>query len=104
MTLIFEHDNRLVVYAVKSLLESNGIECYLKNEHAQTMSVELGMSNAYLELYLLHDQDNEKARVLLVEHFQQEVQGADWRCEQCHSENDAGFNICWNCQASVIGE
>ena len=45
MKLVYTHENSPAVHSAKNILEMNGIECLLKNEHGSTMGGEFGITN-----------------------------------------------------------
>lgn len=98
MKLIYKNENRAIVYSVKNILELNHIDSQIKNEYGHTSGGELGLPNSLLELWLLNDQDYEKARSIIETQIADPTDTKPWICDKCGEENEGNFEICWNCQ------
>ena len=94
MQKVFTHENRLIVYNMKNLLEEQGIECLIKNEFAGGGVGDLAPFETWPELWV-HKKDFNKAEkiCLAVSQDSQET----WLCHHCGESNDDSFQICWNC-------
>lgn len=97
MKLIYTHENRVLVSNARNLVENAGIDVMLKNEYAGGGMGELSPWDTWVELWVVDDADYDRARALL-ERAEGAAEGAQWRCRHCGELNDAGFEICWNCQ------
>ncbi len=98
MKLVYENENRALLYSVKNRLELEGIECHMKNEYASTTGgSSLGISNT-LELWVINDSDFETARLTIETQLAKSVNKCEWACSQCNEENDASFESFWKCQ------
>ena len=89
---------------MKNLLESNGIDCHIKNESMQGIGIgELGM--CWPELWIKDTAKQDNAKKLIDEalsHVDEVVE--DWTCKSCSEANEGTFNICWNCSEPKIKE
>jgi len=56
MSLVYRNENPLFVHSAKNILDINGIDSFLKNEHGSTMGPEFGSSNL-LELWVSNSDD-----------------------------------------------
>lgn len=97
MVRVFCSDNRLRVQQVKDLLEGYGIPCFVKNEYAIGGVGEIAPFDAWPEIWLTDDEWFTRASKLIAEFESAENQGSDWVCRQCHEQNEASFELCWNC-------
>ena len=61
MNIVFEHENKAILHSAKNLLELNGIECLVKNEHSATAGGNLGICNTAAELWVVNGADAEMA-------------------------------------------
>lgn len=79
-------------------LESDGIKARVFNETLQGGVGEL--PHVYPEVWIEDERDWERARAL-VENFERRVTRDKGvvRCPDCHEENPASFEICWQCGA-----
>lgn len=100
MRLIYKHDNVAILHSAKNILEINGIEAFVKNEHSSTSGARFGISNMFMELWLNHDEDFEKANTILERDMNNQVDAKPWVCGNCKEENDGAFEVCWKCQHS----
>ena len=98
MKKVFSSDNRLQIQQIKDLLDSYNIPCFIKNEYAIGAIGELGPFDAAPEVWLTDNEWYQRASQL-IEEFESDNQkpGSPWICQQCHEENDASFEICWQC-------
>ena len=104
MKLVYKHDNISILHSAKNILEISGIESFVKGEHGSTMSANFGITNIFHELWLMNDQDFEKASSIIENEITNPEIKDSWICTKCSEENDGSFEVCWKCknaQASV---
>ncbi len=99
MNLIYRNENSLVVYSAKNILDINGIENFLKNEHGNTMGREFGTSNL-LELWVVNSEEQQKALSLIENELKDSTNQPAWICNECQEKNEGNFKLCWNCQSA----
>jgi len=90
MEKVFTHENRMIVYNMRNLLQGEGIETVMKNEFSGGGVGDLpafDTSQAELALSILDDVTHSAA-------------SEDWFCNGCRETNDAAFRLCWNCGQS----
>ena len=68
MIKVFEDLDFMLVGPVQSLLESNGIETFLKNEFGSSVVGELPFVEVVPQLYILEAKDLQQALELIAEH------------------------------------
>ena len=101
MKLAYENESRALIYSVKNLLESENIDCHLKNEFSSTTGgADLGISNLTLELWVINDSDLDKAQSIIEAQLTKSANSSDWICSECKEENDGSFESCWKCQTN----
>lgn len=100
MDLVFRHTNRAIVMSAKIRLEQEGIDCFIKNEHTNTSGAEFGIANMYLELWIHHEADRNRAAEIIKGDVENTSEAPAWTCPACGEENGGNFEFCWNCQAS----
>ena len=98
MKLVYTHENRLLVGNAQNILEMNGFQVVLKNEHISSVMGETSVFDAWPELWVVRDRDYSRACALLEQSLAEVAERDDWRCKQCGENNDASFDICWQCQ------
>lgn len=114
MKLIYTHENRFFVSNAKNILENAGVSVYLKNEYAAGAAGDLSPFDAWLELWVLDDEQYEKA-ISVIQPYKatwekssrdkrvfgrHDNSAADWLCQKCHEKNDPSFELCWYCHGS----
>jgi hypothetical protein len=97
MRLVYQHENRGLVYSVKNLLSLHDIDCLVKNDFGNPMGAEFGINNTLLELWVSNDDDYQNALRIIAEQ-EQAPDNKPWICPNCGEENGEQFALCWNCQ------
>jgi len=96
MKLIYTHANLIIVANMQNVLENNGIDTFLKNEHLSAAAGEVSPFDAWPEVWIPHDSDYDKAKSI-IDNITNNDNSRDWYCPQCGELNDASFEICWQC-------
>ncbi len=96
MKRIFSHENRMIVFNMKNLLQAAGIETIVVNEFAAGGVGELSTLDTWPELWLENDSRLAEAEAILRDVQDNKNQQARF-CRGCQEQNDAAFQICWNC-------
>lgn len=100
MQKVFTHENRLIVFHVKNLLEGEGIACQVKNEFSSGGVGDLSPFETWPEIWI-EDQDLAQAELIIKKQSLNDPgPGLTWRCAQCGEKNAGNFKICWNCNHS----
>jgi hypothetical protein len=81
----------------RNVLEQNGIRCMIKNEQLSGALGEVPVFECLPELWVLNDDDLDRAEKLIRELRFDGPKGTPWVCPNCSEENDAQFAACWNC-------
>jgi hypothetical protein len=97
MIKVFENFDFSRVGQVQSLLESNGIATFVKNQFGSSVMGEVPFVEVCPQLFILNERDLIKAQGLLQEISPVEESGEPWLCSQCQSEIESQFEQCWNC-------
>lgn len=100
MKCIYTHENVVVLHSVKNILALNNIESFVKNEHSIPIGARHGINNIFLELWILNDQDFEKASAIIDREVNNPEVKASWTCSVCGEANEGSFEICWKCQSA----
>ena len=87
MRTVYKHQNSAILYSVKNMLDRNGIDTYVKNEH--TASKLLGIME--FELCVLNDQDYDKALSIIEKQIISPPVKKAWVCAKCGEENEGSF-------------
>lgn len=97
MKLIYTNENRLLVSNIQNIVENVGISVMLKNEYAGGAAGELIPHETWLELWVVDDEDYDKAMHTIDNAFSS-PDSTGWHCTHCNEHNDASFDFCWQCQ------
>ena len=98
MRMVYTNENRFIVGNAKNILEINGLDVVLRNEHASSVIGEVSAFDSWVELWVLKDTDYDRA-CEIIETSLSKVGAQEWVCTLCNEENDVSFEVCWNCQA-----
>lgn len=90
--------NSLEAHVAQGLLEAEGLQSYLEGEHGN-----LAMSYATSAIggvrLMVEQADTELALAVLSRSEECVPRGEEWQCLKCFETVDAGFEVCWNCEA-----
>ncbi|MEM7561977.1 MAG: DUF2007 domain-containing protein [Pseudomonadota bacterium] len=100
MKKILTHENRMIVYNLKNVLQAEGIETRVVNEFAAGGAGDLATFDTWPELWL-EDESREVEAHQLISTILNHTDDRDWFCRHCQEKNAASFQICWNCGTSA---
>ena len=95
MQKLFTHENRLIVYNIRNLLQEQGIECTINNEFSAGGAGDLSPLETWPELWLIDDRDRQQALEIIDK--LQHVDDEETTCPECGEPNAGSFKLCWNC-------
>lgn len=96
MKLVYTHPSLIAVAQARASLEQQGIESEIHNQYAAGAIGELAPIDAWPELWVMRDRDEDLARTLIDQATTSEV-GPDWACDACGNANPESFERCWSC-------
>ncbi|MCP4983113.1 MAG: DUF2007 domain-containing protein [Gammaproteobacteria bacterium] len=96
MKQIFTHENRMIVFNMKNVLEGEGIETFVINEFAAGGAGDLATFDTWPELWIEDETRLAEARIIVQEILTAGDRGG-WICRGCQERNDVSFRVCWNC-------
>lgn len=99
MKKLYTHENRMIVFNLKNVLQESGIETLVVNEFASGGVGDLAAFDTWPELWITDEAQFEQATSIL-RGIVDGVAGADWYCRFCQEKNDASFELCWHCGRS----
>jgi len=102
MIKVFEDFDVTLVGHFQSVLESNGIETFMKNQFGTSGAGELPFVEVIPQLWVLNEADVERAKglIALVSTPDETEQPTPWQCPQCHTPQEAAFTHCWKCSSA----
>lgn len=96
MKKIFSHENRMILFNIRNLLQAEGIETRLVNEFAAGGIGDLPAFDTWPELWLEDETRLDEAQAIIKAAFEG-GEGQAWYCRGCQERNEASFQICWKC-------
>jgi rubrerythrin len=102
MIKVFEDFDITLVGHYQSVLESNDIATFMKNQFGTSGAGELPFVEVVPQLWVLNEADIERAKALIEElHDPDNTQQLKaWDCPRCGTAQEAAFTHCWKCSAA----
>ncbi|MCH8105040.1 MAG: DUF2007 domain-containing protein [Proteobacteria bacterium] len=100
MKKLYTHENRMIIYNLKNVLQDSGIESQITNEYASGGIGDLAAFETWPELWVLNSNQFKQAESIL-DGILCGRSGPEWYCRGCQELNDAAFELCWNCGREV---
>ena len=98
MKKVFVSQNLIEVEMRKERLEQAGIRCMIKNQRSSGLAGEIPFTEVFPELWVIQDEDYDRARQLLEEGLISLPSNQDtWVCAGCGERHESQFATCWNC-------
>lgn len=97
MEKVFTHENHLIVFNLKNILEDHGIDCSIKNEYSSSGAGVLSPLETWPEIWVENKTESLKAEQIIAQTLGDFTSGKEWICTNCGEKNSANFKICWNC-------
>jgi len=98
MKKIYSAQDPLMIGHLKNILESQGIDCVLKNTYLAGAVGELPPIECWPELWVVDDAEYSMAEGVLGKALAPlESVRKPWRCAKCGEEVEGQFTECWNC-------
>jgi hypothetical protein len=94
---VFEDFNFSRVGQMQSLLESEGIRTFIRNEYGSSVVGELPFVEVVPQLYVLEEKDLPRAKALIRLDLPVEDGGDGWICPECGIDVEGNFSKCWKC-------
>lgn len=97
MILVFEDFDFSRVGQMQSLLESHGIETFIRNQFGSSVMGEVPFVEVVPQLFVLKQKDVDRAVELLQSNRAVAQSAVDWTCPGCGVDVDGQFSHCWQC-------
>ncbi|MDP1558667.1 MAG: DUF2007 domain-containing protein [Nitrosomonas sp.] len=101
MKKVYSANSRIEAQIVLDLLEHAYISARLFNEHAQSGVGEIPFTHAYPEVWVIRDEDYERARAIVYTYEKTPIAPGIILCPNCGEENPRNFQLCWHCDAGL---
>ena len=96
MKKVYTHENRMIVFNMKNVLQGEGIETVVVNEYAAGGAGDLPTFDTWPELWVDDEAMLAQAQAIVEKIGSAGAKAARY-CRKCGEQNDVAFRICWNC-------
>ena len=97
MKKVYSTDDGILAGHIHSILEENGISCWIKNLNLSGAMGELPPIECWPEIWLIDEDDYGKALDIVHTYLAPTADDArDWKCE-CGEILEAQYRSCWKC-------
>ncbi len=100
MKTVYSAPNIALVSLFKNILESHGIECWIKNQFLGAAVGDIPPIECWPQLCVDEDKFEEASRIVEEALSSENDQTEPWKCESCGEEIEGQFSECWNCGKS----
>ena len=97
MKRVATHELLAEIGHLKNVLEQAGIPCLVRNEQLSGGLGEIPFIDCFPELWVVRDDDLERARALVDQQRRGAADSSGWRCGNCGESNEGQFSACWQC-------
>ncbi|PQV64938.1 Putative signal transducing protein [Abditibacterium utsteinense] len=97
MRCVFTSLNVAEVGLLRGLFESEGVECFTRNEQLSMASGSVPFLECQPELWILKDEDFGQAQEILAKYQDKERNYQAWIYPYCGEKNEGQFGACWKC-------
>lgn len=103
MRKVFQCNNSIELESYKDVLRRNDIRFLVKNEFISGAVGELPFTEAWPQIWVLDEEDEQRAKKLCQKAEQEYLKPQqDWVCSNCGETNSASFEFCWHCQQLAV--
>ena len=109
MKEVYVHSDSMRVGHAKSLLEAEGMICFIQNElsHNLVGGSLVGPLKIFDPILCVADDADYPRAMELIQDWDRKLSEsspmADWKCPNCGQSVPGNFQECWSCQQSKIG-
>ncbi|HSP01521.1 MAG TPA: DUF2007 domain-containing protein [Thioalkalivibrio sp.] len=82
---------------IQGVLENEGVQTLMKNTLLTGAMGELPPTECWPEVWVVHDEDESRAREIIEAVSTEQAHSADWKCNGCGEWLEGAFTQCWSC-------
>lgn len=86
---------------LRDLLTHEGIPAHIFNENAMSVLGELPSGAASPQVWITQPHQEQHARTIIARYELREPEAAAKQCKACDETSPGGFEVCWNCSATL---
>jgi rubrerythrin len=98
---VFTNESLVLVSHVRNILQQAGIATLVKNERLAGALGEIPYLETWPELWVVEQQQAERARALVAAAMSDGPASSSWVCESCGETHEGQFAACWRCQTAA---
>ena len=100
MQRVFCDSDLVLSGLVRSVLETAGIHCLVRNQYLTGALGELPVNECWPQVWVVSDDDAPRALRLIAQTLPRDgAHGECWTCPDCGEQLEAQFGQCWQCGA-----
>lgn len=99
-TKILRTENLTSAHVLKTFLESHEIPVIIEHENLSSLKYTLPTNDTMIDVYVKND--FVKQSLALINEIQNYSSNKKIRCNNCGTDNDENFSLCWNCNYDLI--
>ena len=99
MKKLYTHENRMIIFNLKNVLQDIGINCTVINEFASGGVGDLAAFDTWPELWI-SDSDRFGEAESVLQKIVFDRNDDYWFCSGCQEKNGGAFELCWKCGRS----
>jgi hypothetical protein len=100
MKRVFVSDSLAETGHLKTMLEQQGIGCFVKNEQLLGAMGDVPFLECAPEIWVYNDAEAAAARSIIDDLTAPGETHDPWRCQACGENNEGQYAACWQCGAS----
>ncbi len=100
MKKVYTSTDDILIGFLQGLLEDQKIRCLIKNEFLQGGIGDIPAHEAWPEIWVMDDTDEQLAKKLIEQALAPEKSHREWKCLSCGEWIEAQFTECWKCNSS----
>lgn len=94
----FNLSERALAGLFKDLLQSEGVDCLVRNEQLFAALGEIPFTECFPELWVVDPEVYPRAKSLLHQWMKNDSENRPvWSCSECGEQLEGQFNSCWKC-------
>ena len=103
MKKVYVSTDSILVAQLRAMLETNHIDCMVRNDFLTGAAGELPVMECWPELWVIEDFQVDKAQTLINTLVHAHPGGSSWICPNCAESLEAAFSQCWHCGHERVG-
>lgn len=99
MKRVYSSSDNILIGFLSGILEDQKIKFLIKNETLQGGIGEIPAHEAWPEIWVINDSDEQLAKALIEQALTPEKWQREWQCPSCGEWIESQFTECWKCNS-----